>query len=479
MYRCMYSNEIAKNPVVTPCGHVFEKNVILDFISNAHRCPIDDQPLSEENLIEIQVISPHVQPMAIRATSFNDYLTGLADEWNAVQNELFETRKKLAQCQRELAQALYERDAAKRVIARLISEKDGNIEQTIPVPRPKREFNINEYITDYNKEFNVKSLSGALFDTSIDKAKFVIDAFTNYHINTKTPVLDDGSVISAVDRNPSNMIICGTNTGILFVYDISSKSVKSQHQAHSAPIISIQSNSDRNQILTAAMNGEISVFNVSDLDNAISTANTNSEIITAFWHPKAEFAVVIFSDGDMCVVRASDMEVIKTISTGEQISFASQHPGGDLIAVGYLEATAISIYKLSGENSPVLSLNIGSIVKNIAFSPNGVYMAVATSAGLQIISMKNTDRILQLEGPTRGLAFDGTGNAILATLDDGSSKAYLLTNTFEEIKAGKAPSALEGPVFAISESGYFGGGSASTLYVAPTIGSDEITTISV
>ncbi|EAY03458.1 hypothetical protein TVAG_412620 [Trichomonas vaginalis G3] len=127
MLHCALTGQIPKVPVVTPNGIIYDKEEILKSIKNSPVCPVTGNPLHENDLIELQISQTNIEPPEFQASSFGDCLSGLQNQWNILQKELFETRKKLGQCERELAQALYEKEAAKRIIARLITENPDQI----------------------------------------------------------------------------------------------------------------------------------------------------------------------------------------------------------------------------------------------------------------------------------------------------------------------------------------------------------------
>ncbi|GAA35974.2 pre-mRNA-processing factor 19 [Clonorchis sinensis] len=119
---CSLSNEVPEHPVISPkSGHVFERRVIEKYLQENGTDPIDQQPLTVEELIEIKT-SPFVRPKPPSATSIPAILKTLQDEWDAVMLQSFTLRQQLQTARQELSHALYQHDAACRVIARLTKE---------------------------------------------------------------------------------------------------------------------------------------------------------------------------------------------------------------------------------------------------------------------------------------------------------------------------------------------------------------------
>lgn len=104
-------------------GAVFEKRLILKYIEENGKEPGTDDELHPDDLLEIKTTRV-VRPRPPNFTSLPSLLKAFQDEWDALVLESYNTKEQLARTREELATALYQHDAAVRVIARLTKERD-------------------------------------------------------------------------------------------------------------------------------------------------------------------------------------------------------------------------------------------------------------------------------------------------------------------------------------------------------------------
>jgi len=121
---CAISGELPREPVASrKSGNVFEKRLIEAHVGEHHTDPVTGEELAVEDLLELK--SPQVvTPRPPNLTSIPALLSAFQNEWDAIVLETHTLKQQLAQTRQELSTALYQNDAATRVIARLSRERD-------------------------------------------------------------------------------------------------------------------------------------------------------------------------------------------------------------------------------------------------------------------------------------------------------------------------------------------------------------------
>ena len=102
---------------------MFEKRLIEAYISEHGKDPVTDEELSTDDLVDLKS-TRIVRPRPPTLTSIPSLLSVFQNEWDALALETYSLRQQLQQTRQELSTALYQNDAAIRVIARLTKERD-------------------------------------------------------------------------------------------------------------------------------------------------------------------------------------------------------------------------------------------------------------------------------------------------------------------------------------------------------------------
>jgi pre-mRNA-processing factor 19 len=127
IFYCSISGSACKDAVATRAGAIYERRLLKEYADlHDDKDPGTGEQLDWDSIVTLQSNEPRfsVAPRAAKHTSFPSLLDTMQLEWDSAMLEMFELKKELAQCRQQLALALYEKDSAKRVIARLLNERD-------------------------------------------------------------------------------------------------------------------------------------------------------------------------------------------------------------------------------------------------------------------------------------------------------------------------------------------------------------------
>lgn len=118
------SGEAPQEPVVSKkSGVVYEKRLVEQYINEHGTEPSSGEALTTDDLLSIHS-SRIVRPRPPTLTSIPALLATFQNEWDALALETYNLKEQLARTREELATALYQHDAAVRVVARLTKERD-------------------------------------------------------------------------------------------------------------------------------------------------------------------------------------------------------------------------------------------------------------------------------------------------------------------------------------------------------------------
>lgn len=119
---CSLSNSPLVQPVVSlKTGHLFEKYLILKYISVYGKCPHTDVELTEKDLLDVRDADTTIQK---GQQSIPSLVEKVSKEFDSLLLEAHYLKERLRQTREELANSLYQQDASIRVIARLKRERD-------------------------------------------------------------------------------------------------------------------------------------------------------------------------------------------------------------------------------------------------------------------------------------------------------------------------------------------------------------------
>ncbi|EGR29577.1 nucleotide binding ubiquitin-protein ligase, putative, partial [Ichthyophthirius multifiliis] len=122
---CAFSGEQLTEPMVSKkTGHVFQKRIIQKYVQSTGQCPITQQSLSLDDLIPIKSNQIIKSKTSQKTSSVPQILQVFQSEWDSLLLENYNLKQNLEQMRQQLSYALYQHDAACRVISRLLKERE-------------------------------------------------------------------------------------------------------------------------------------------------------------------------------------------------------------------------------------------------------------------------------------------------------------------------------------------------------------------
>ncbi|XP_022665300.1 pre-mRNA-processing factor 19-like [Varroa jacobsoni] len=478
---CALSNEAPECPVVSPVsGSVFEKRLILKYISENGCDPITQQEMSAEQLIELKT-PPLVKPRPPTLTSIPAILKALQDEWDAVMLNSFSLRQQLHTARQELSHALYQHDAACRVIARLTKEVTAAREalatlkpQAAAQPQHIQEAQENSKISETS--IAVPSAAGAGKDEVVGMGPEVIqklqdratvltaerkkrgrnvpeeltkletvkafrtkDTQTSLHLSSTPGIL-------ALDINPrdSSRLVTGGNDKHAVVYNKDSQQIVTVLKGHQKKVTHTIFHPDGEHVITASPDTAVRVWHLGTSQTIQLIRPHEGPISGLSLHATGDYVLTTATDDHWAF---SDIRTGKVLAKtadnqavdAHSLTAAQFHPDGLIFGTGTSDSL-IKIWDLKERQNVANFPGHWGPVTAIAFSENGYYLATsAEDATVKIWDLRKLKNIktLQLDDgyAVNDLTFDQSGQYLAVAGQDVRvylSKQWELINVFQE-----------------------------------------------
>jgi pre-mRNA-processing factor 19 len=476
---CSITGAVAKEPVISvKSGHVYEKKLVAKVIKDTGLCPMTNEPLSMDDLIDIK--NGHINVVKSEtATSVPGLLTLLQNEWDAVALELFQVKKTLQETRQELSHALYQHDAATRVIARLIRERDEyrtRMEEHAKEPKEpveeeaprkkKAKKALDDYVLDKMTNTS-KELSGRRKKREISPNVATVEDITGFEARGAFPVhaTRKGGILCvepclrwSTKQHPS-ITLTGGGDSTVHVVDCDTSSSLVSLKGHTKKVNSVACVGDDTQkrVLSGSADGTVRVWNVdyegsseciSVLEDAAEIGSTgkkakSAEVVSVQVHPSGDYFFTACSDGAWSLYDLEKQERLVRVGpeTPCMLSAAALHPDGLIYCTG-IDDVGLKLWEAkSQQHAASLSGHTGK-VHSLSFSENGYYLASAGTDGVKIWDLRKLKSIQSLTpfGDDKGatsVSFDtsglylGVGGPSAAIY--GVKKDWSIVKTFEDM----------------------------------------------
>ncbi|KAG5678481.1 hypothetical protein PVAND_008151 [Polypedilum vanderplanki] len=446
---CAISNEVPDVPVISPnSGAIFERRLIEKYIQENGVDPISGKDMTIEELIEIKT-PPVLKPKPPSATSIPAILKMMQDEWDALMLHSFTQRQQLQTARQELSHALYQHDAACRVIARLNKEVTAarealatlkpqagistTIQQTViqqPVTAneapgiaaalPVEQAGMSdEIIQKLQDKATVLTQERKKKGKTVPEELVSAEKIRSFLNLASHPGLHSASVpgILALDisNSDNSKILTGGNDKNATIFNKDTEQVVTILKGHSKKVTKVIYHPDESTVITASPDTTIRVWNVPTSQTTLLLRCHEGPVTGLSLHPTGDYILSTSQDKNWAFsdIRTGRLLTMKIDSADCGLTAAQFHPDGLIFGTG-TEDAQVRIWDLK-EQSNVANFpgHIGEI-SAISFSENGYYLATAASDSCvklwDLRKLKNFKTIQLEDGyEVKDLCFDQSG----------------------------------------------------------------------
>ncbi|CAG5104072.1 Similar to PRPF19: Pre-mRNA-processing factor 19 (Homo sapiens) [Cotesia congregata] len=385
--------------------------------------------------------SPVVKPKPPSATSIPAILKILQDEWDAVMLNSFTVRGQLQTARQELSHALYQHDAACRVISRLTKEVTAAREALASLKPPS---GITQATAIPQPAIAVEA--GGIAAQPVEQAGITEDII---HI------LQEKATVLTQERKRRGRSIPEDLLPAERIREF--QTIASHPSLHSASVPGILAldihASDTSKILTGGADKNATVFN-KDTEQVVAILKGHTKKVTkVVYHPEEDVVMTASPDTTIRIwnvgtsqttllLRAHDASVTGLSLHPTEQSNVANFPGhvGEITSItfsenGYYLATSaedscVKLWDLRKlKNFKTLQLDDGYDVKDLAFDKTGTYLAVS-GTDVRVYLCKQWQELKVFNDHTAaatGVRFGKNAQYIASTSMDRTLKLYGLS----------------------------------------------------
>jgi len=473
---CAISNEVAEVPVVSPVsGQIFEKRLIEKYLGENGTDPTNGEPLSVDSLVAIKgAIDPLVRPKPPSATSIPAILKSLQDEWDAVMLHSFTLRQQLQTARQELSHALYQHDAACRVVARLTKEVTaarealatlkpqaaaGNVPQQLAMtPTAAAQTTpvsdaatapaaggqaleavgmTQETVDKLQEKARVLTNERKKRGKSVPEELVTADDIRNFGTLASHPGLHSASIpgILALDINANNTskILTGGADKTATVFHKDDQQVIAIMKGHSKKVNRVIYHPSEDTVLTGSHDSTIRIWNV-PTSQSLKIMRVHQAPVTGLsLHATGDYVLSTSIDQSWAFSDVREGRLITKVTSaagddkGSALTCAQFHPDGLIFGTG-TSSSVIKIWDLKEQQNVANFEGHNGQISGLAFSENGYYLATCAEDSCiklwDLRKLKNFKTIQLEDGyEVRDVSFDQSGTYLAVAGSD--VRAYL------------------------------------------------------
>ncbi|KAL6532448.1 E3 ubiquitin-protein ligase prp19 [Orobanche gracilis] len=496
---CSISGEVPEEPVVSKgSGLIFEKRLIERHISDYGKCPITGEPLAMDDIVPIKS-GKIVKPRPVQAASIPGMLGMFQIEWDGLMLSNFALEQQLHTARQELSHALYQHDAACRVIARLkkerdeartlLSQADRQIPMSVAAPdavnaaalsNGKRALEDSEMVDPDGKRIRPgisSSIISELTDCNavlsqqrkkrqIPATLAPIDAVERYTQLTVNPLhrTNKPGILSLDILYSKDIIATAGVDSTAVVFDRPSGHVVSTLSGHSKKVTSVKFAAEGDLVVTGSADKTVRLWQGSENGNFECKhilKDHTAEVQAVTVHATNNYFVTASLDNTWCFYELASglclAQVEDTAGSPEGYTSAAFHPDGLILGTG-TSGAVVKIWDVKSQARVAKFDGHVGAVTAISFSENGYFLATAAQDGVKLWDLRKLSNFRTFapydeNTPTQSVEFDHSGSYLALGGSDirvyqvaGVKSDWNCIKTFPDLSGtGKATCVKFGP----------------------------------
>jgi len=421
--------------VVSKNGDIFEKRLIIKHLETHGTCPITNEALSVEELIPIRSSNPNgVKPRQLSATSIPGLLQTFQNEWDGLMLETFNLKKQLNTTRQQLSHALYQNDAACRVIARLIKEKE-NVKRELEqlksavskgvVGKMEVENTLPGLDAEARNKLTLKSqeLSVMRKQKEVGPDVASIEEIKDWKmcVVSQTPHKASSPGVLCLDIHPNNqdLVISGGVDKTAVVLNRRTGRKEATLTGHGKKVNAVKFHPTRDVMLTASSDNTVKIWTRSgEGHKAAHTIGLHTQdVVGLSLHATNDYFVTASKDRTWAFhnieTGASLLQVTEPDSS--PLSCVMLHPDGLILATG-TEDHLIRVWDLKSQKNVATFRGHKAAISDLKFSENGFYLSTSASDTIKLWDLRGPKNIntLQMDANVLSLDFDYSGKYLAA-----------------------------------------------------------------
>eukprot|EP00744_Colponema_vietnamica_P007814 GILI01011195.1.p1 GENE.GILI01011195.1~~GILI01011195.1.p1 ORF type:complete len:515 (-),score=148.05 GILI01011195.1:117-1661(-) len=439
---CSISGSVCEEPVASKSsGHIYEKRLVEKHIQATGQCPITQQPLSVDDLVRLQV-SKNVKPRPVAATSIPGMLQLFQNEWDSLMLETFNLKQQLDTNRQELSHALYQHDAACRVIARLVKERDAarselarlqgkaggapaavpsqegmDVEKNSSGPDAAIAEKIESTASQLSSQRKKRPMPADLASSEDIAAMAEVSSNPVHKASKPGITCVDVNVVDAAnglggaaENNGDNLILSGGNDGDVVLFNRGTGKVLHKMEGHGKRVTDVLFHNARlDTCFSASADSTVRVWRADSPADSVSFScaatfkEHKDEVTGVAIHPSGDLLLTASLDGSWAFLdlTSADLRVAAKVTDASNGGFScvNMHPDGRFMATGTVDSKVRMWDLRSAEDVATFEGHRGAL-RSLSFSENGYHLAtVGEDAAVRLWDLRKLSNFhtIQLE----------------------------------------------------------------------------------